>query len=280
MDIFAETIVAARNDDVLKNIDCINCSFCNLNCKECTNGMQYRNNKKFVPVDTQIESLKRITDMIPIGHCNIQGGEPFLDRNLSDELVRIARNPRIAFITLATNGTMLPPIPTLETIRQTGCIIRISNYGELSVKKEKLMRLAESNGIPCDDYERAVEWLSYGDFKPHGRTEDENRILSKKCFFGTKDMMLYDGKLYCCCRSLFADAIECTNEAVQRNCLTIEEHFSKQEFFDLINGENLYQMCDYCDWPMKTVQPAVQMERKVESRITCGRPGDAPLRGN
>lgn len=261
MEILAHTLDEVRNDRAMHNIDCINTSYCNLNCKECSNGIPYRKNKKFVSVDAQVNALKQITDIIPLAYCNIQGGEPLLDKRLSEEIYKIASNPRIAFITIATNGTVVPDEPVLEATKNTGCIFRISNYGDLSTKIDEFMTVAKQHNVPCDIYERVAEWMVYGDFKKRGRGDTANMKIAEQCMFGTKDIMLYDNMLYCCCRTLFADAIDQVKPEVIGNCININDELSQNDLLDLIKGKNLYKMCDYCEYPMKIVVPAEQLER-------------------
>ena len=200
---------------------------------------------------------------MPVSYCNIQGGEPLLDSCLTERLLLHAKNAKIAFITLATNGTILPSDEVFQAIRDSGIMIRISDYGKLSIKKEMLIQKAKEFLIPCDIYTRSLSWVSYGDFKAHGRTEEMNSNIASNCHFGTKDLMLYDGKLYCCCRTLFANAIGIENEAVLKNVLDVMGIFNRHDLEGIIFGRKLNRMCDYCDYPMKTIGVAEQIPRHL-----------------
>jgi len=257
----AHTLVDVRNECAIQNIDSINTSFCNLNCKECSNGMQYRKNKINIPVDKHILSIKRITDVLPIAYCNIQGGEPFLDPHLAERLLLHAENAKIAFFSLATNGTIVPKDKIFRAIKDSGTMLRISDYGSLSAQKVKLIQKAKEFSIPCDIYQRALTWVAYGELKAHGRTNNANREIANHCHFGTKDIMLYDGKLYCCCRTLFANAIGADNYAVHENVIDVLNKFNHGDLYKIITGSNLYSMCDYCDYPMLQVCAAEQISR-------------------
>ena len=259
--IFADTLIDVRNEHAITNIDSINTSFCNLNCKECSNGMQYRRKKKNISPDSQIKSISNLTSVLPIAYCNIQGGEPFTDMNLSGLILHHAENARIAFISVATNGTILPDDDVMVAMRKAGIVIRISDYGELSKRKKELSIKARKFNVPCEAYQRAREWVTYGDLKKHHRNDNENRKINKTCFFGTKDIMLYDGKLYCCCRTLLADAKGMNNNDIRLNTLNVMEKISYKDLENIISGQNLWRMCDYCDYPMQTVVPAEQALR-------------------
>jgi len=47
-DILADSIALERDESAIHNIDSINTTNCNLNCKECSNGIQYRTDKKHI----------------------------------------------------------------------------------------------------------------------------------------------------------------------------------------------------------------------------------------
>lgn len=258
--IFADTLVAARNGQVFYAIDCINTLFCNLNCKDCSNGIPLRKKKEHIPEETQINSLSIITGVRPICNCNIQGGEPLLYPDIAHCINSIAENPRIAFITLATNGTIIPKENILDTLRKSGAIIRISDYGKLSKKKEELSKTAFNYNIPCAAYYRAERWCEYGEYYPRCRPDDKNLYISKHCFFGTNDIMLCGDKLFCCCRSLYADAMGKKDSAVSDNTLVLSEiNFDAVKISSIFEGKNLYKMCDFCDFPMREIDVAKQI---------------------
>lgn len=256
--ILANTIIAARQEETIRNIDSINTSYCNLNCQECSNGMQYRVNRGPVAIKDHIHYINKITDVIPISYCNLQGGESLTDPNFDEVIRKHANNPRIALITVATNGTVIPSKEVMNAMKQTGAMFRVSDYGELLCCKDEVIDISKKNNVPCMLYPRAEEWFAYGKFTKHGRSDDENRIISEKCFFGINDIMLYRNRLCCCCRTLFADAINQGNLAQQNNSLDLDTAFSVNDLLEIIDGVNLHQMCDYCDYPMAKIKPALQ----------------------
>ena len=259
--IFADTIVSIKEEKAIHNIDSINTTFCNINCKECANGVQYRNNKKQIPTDEHIAYLKRLTDVSPISLCNLQGGEALLDKNFPELLRRHAQNPRIAVITVATNGAILPNPEIMIAMKETGAIFRISDYGDLSSKKNEIISLSAQLSVPCELYPRAEKWYVYGELTPRNRSAKDNCFISENCFFGTKDLMFYGNNFFCCCRTLFAEACGLDVEAVRANILDLDSNFSQSELDIIVKGGNLHLMCDYCDFPMKEVAPAEQMPR-------------------
>ena len=261
--ILADTIVAARDERAIHNIDSINTTHCNLNCKECSNGIQYRTDKKHIPTDEHIAHLDRLTSVLPISFCNMQGGEPLMNKNFADLMRKHAQNARVAFFTIATDGGVPPSDDVMLAVKQSGAMFRISNYGELSRFKHAIVEKSAAMGVPCELYPRADSWVVYGELEPHNRTEAKNREISQSCFFGTKDLMFYDGRLFCCCRTLFAEAVGLDNEATRANILDVRKDFTLAELHDIVHGTHLHLMCDSCDWPMKSVPAGEQISRKI-----------------
>lgn len=234
-DILAESIHYARQGEVIYNIDCINTTFCNLNCLECSNGMQIRKDKTHISIAQQTRSLSSITKCMPICNCNMQGGEPLLFPDIERNILELSKNPKLIFLTIATNGTLLPSDACMQAMNMAGMIIRISDYKQLSIKRDELITLAKNFSVPCDLYGRAEEWACYGNFVSHNRKMEENRMISHKCFFGTHDLMLYKNKLFCCCRTLFAEASGINNAAVTDNCVCLEDEKDIEKLNDIDN---------------------------------------------
>lgn len=255
--ILADTICSIRSGNVINGLDCIVTTYCNLECRDCSNGIQYQK-KEHISTETHINSLNRITEFAPICNCNIQGGEALMYPNLPDVLMQIARNPRIAIITLATNGTILPNDFCMKIMKKCGVLLRVSNYGELSKKMIEIKQNANSNNVPCDAYERARVWSIYGEFYARNRKPKVNKMIAQKCFFGTNDLMLYDNKLFCCCRTLYLFAMGVDDALIKENVLDLREEKGLYRIREIVEGKMLYEICDYCDYPMKEVKPAIQ----------------------
>lgn len=259
--VFAETLLLCRNEECIHNIDSINTLYCNLRCKECSNGVQYRkSNKRIIKADSQVFYLERMTRYLPICQCNFQGGEVFTDVHFSDFIEKHATNPRVAIFTIATNGTMLPGDDVFRVIRDTGCMIRISDYGPVSRKKADIMAKCEEFNIPCFTFPFAEQWRRFGEYRKRNRPENELKDIQKKCCFGTHDMMFVDDKIYCCLRTLFASAVEDSNDAMIANTLDLDSDFTKEQLLSFVRGDNLWKMCDYCDYPMEVIEPAEQLK--------------------
>ena len=255
----AKTLVLCREDKCIPNIDSINTFFCNLKCKECSNGIQYRKEKRKISADSQIYYLKKMTDKLPISQCNFQGGEVFTDVNFSEFVEKHSYNSRVAIFTVATNGTILPKDDVFEVIRNTGCMIRISDYGILSKHKQDIIEKCKEFNIPCFTFPMAEKWRKFGEYKKRNRSESELREICSRCCFGTHDLMFVDNKIYCCLRTLYANAVGDNHDAVIANTLGLDSEFTLKDLENFISGKELWRMCDYCNDYMEIIEPAEQL---------------------
>lgn len=258
-EIFAETLCLCRQDKCIPNIDSINTLFCNLRCKECSNGIQYRKEKRRISVESQVHHLRKLTDKLPINQCNFQGGEVFTDVNFSNFVKEHSYNPRICIFTVATNGTILPNDEVFEVIKNTGSMIRISDYGAISKQKQAIIDKCSEFDIPCFIFPMAKTWKKFGEYTKRERTEEQLKHICHECCFGTHDLMFVDDKIFCCLRTLFADAVGDNNDAMTANTLNLNSDFTTEELTNFVNGKELWRMCDYCDYPMEEIQPAEQI---------------------
>ena len=72
-------------------------------------------------------------------------------------------------------------------------------------------------------------------------------------------MMFIENKIYCCLRTLYANAVGDDTEAMRLNTLDLNSNFTYEELERFIHGKELWRMCDYCDFPMKVIAPAEQL---------------------
>lgn len=258
-DEFAKALMACREDKCIANIDSINTLFCNLRCKECSNGIQFRKEKRIIAADSQVVHLKKLTDKMPISQCNFQGGEVFTDVGFSKFVQKHSHNPRVVIFTVATNGTIMPKDEVFQVLRQTGCMVRISDYGDISKQKQAIIEKCKMFNIPCFTFPMAEQWRKFGEYRKRNRTESELKKICSECCFGTHDLMFVDDRLYCCLRTLYANAVGDTNDAIIANTLDLDAEFTVEELDEFIHGRELWRMCDYCDFPMEVITPAEQL---------------------
>ena len=85
-----------------------------------------------------------------VHHIALQGGEPFLHKNIDKVVKEIGKIPNLLFIDIVTNGTINPKDVTMFEIKKNGAAIVMSDYGEHSPKKSSLMSNCERHNVFLD----------------------------------------------------------------------------------------------------------------------------------
>ncbi|MGB7605790.1 MAG: radical SAM protein [Lutisporaceae bacterium] len=175
---------------------------CNLRCKDCANGMQYYKSPNHYKGEIMIDSFKRVAEVVDIVELvRIMGGESFLHPQLNYILDELSKIENLNQIEIITNGTILPDYKTIEAISKANAVLYVSNYGEISVKKEQIKRICDENNICCVFDSKINGWDDFGTFDNRGRTAEENTIIFQQCIACKNYNTLRNGMYYHCPRS-------------------------------------------------------------------------------
>lgn len=114
---------------------------CTLNCEKCANLMSYFAK----PTDADFEKMKasigKILDsQVYVSELRVLGGEPFLAQHFDQYIELLLSYDNIGLISIMTNGTILPTEQTLSLCRNPRVHITVSDYNDLSRKKDELLR--------------------------------------------------------------------------------------------------------------------------------------------
>ena len=249
-------ICTNRDELYLSKIVIVMGTRCSLRCKDCNNLMPYFKNPG--ELDTQ-KILKSITKICQISksilHCELIGGEPFLQSNLGEILNYVISIETIKNVDITTNGTIIPKNNMIIKLLQNPKVyVRISDYGE-RVDNGKFIDFLITNNIKYEVLE--MGWVAPGNMVKRNR----NRILLKKqysrCSGATVCKTLFEDKLFVCSRaaSLYALGI------LPDEYISINEKLNAKKLKQfLLNDFSI--ACDYCDVAsddQKRVEAAVQL---------------------
>jgi organic radical activating enzyme len=100
-------------------------------------------------------------------YLNVIGGEPFVHPQLQPIFEFALKQPKIKRVSATTNGTIIPRKELLEILRNPKTIVNISDYGDLSAKRDELADILNKNGVRYNINESS--WHEYGDMNPCDR---------------------------------------------------------------------------------------------------------------
>ena len=179
---------------------------CTLRCKECNSYIPYN---KGIAEDFRYEDMvssvnKLLESYQTIANILLYGGEPLLYKELHRLVSVFSDNKQIEKVTVVTNGTLLPSNDLLTALCRPKVSVRISNYGELSKKKDELIAILRARNVN----------IEITDFKYWNRnptvdilyeTNEQLREKVKNCCSIAKAMTIINGKIFFCGFSAFYD---------------------------------------------------------------------------
>ncbi len=185
---------------------------CTLKCKLCLVYAPYYKNPKDFGLEEVNKSVDAFFSLIDsCGTFNIQGGEPFLHKDLPEIIKRVVKYKlKIGKILITTNGTLQPTSDLLEVLCENrDCIqINISDYGpNLSIKVRELTEIFEKSEVPYriinyngDDIHFGG-WLDFTDHTYKHHTEKDLINSAKECGYRKGgNLAIRLGELYFCYR--------------------------------------------------------------------------------
>jgi hypothetical protein len=171
---------------------------CSLRCKDCSNLMQYFSHPQNADFQTMRRSLSRLLSALDIcSEIRILGGEPFVNPELSRYITMLdACSNKYDWITVFTNGTILPDENTLSVLKNEKLLVKISDYGIARQKIRALTELFDRHGI-LYSVGGVADWQDCGILRNYGRNNADNERILKECCVGNVPAIV-DGKLFRC----------------------------------------------------------------------------------
>lgn len=245
---------------------------CNLKCRECTSFMPYYKTPKTFDLNDIIRSFELISKNRTFSHVYLEGGEPFIYKNLPELINYLTEKPEVFCVLIVTNGTIIPDKRLLKTLRRPKVIVRISDYGKLS-KIDELTKIFEENNV---NYKIQLQkWYKMSSFIKEPLTDEELKITTSLCCkLGEGGYAhIADGKLFACpaqanlhntgiYKSGENDYVDLVNAQDSEECQKKIETF--------LRGSHISKICRHCKGRGSSnieVPPAQQLKDGEEFEI-------------
>ena len=233
------------------------CDHCNLNCKACNHFAPFIRERSVTDpaaFDRDLRELGRLFSNI--GKLNLMGGEPLLEPELCQEMVRLGRGRfPDAELYLTTNASRISRMSPAfwDCLRENRVIIQITVYPPLQRDVPAWERILRGEGIPYLLYRDGARFAKYLLAVPAGDAAYNNEVCtSGGCHF------LYDGRISKCpdallhgwmLRSQGRDA----EETRIRNSIRLAD---ARDGWDLLKAlDQPCELCSYCDFSRAEVVP-------------------------
>ncbi len=246
----------------VKQVELVLTTKCTLRCKECANLMQYYTKPYDIDKILILESLNKMLGCIDeIDTVVLVGGEPFIYKDISEIIEKVALNEKVNTIHIFTNGTILPKESCIKALQNRKVKIIISDYGKISRNKEKLVKYCVDNQINFYLKNEDLFWGLVGDMKKRGRTTKQLKTQFMKCNNMCRSIL--NGKLYYCPRAGHGDDLGYVKAYNYEYVDLRKEKISTEELLKVIYSDYYFSACDYCNYGTKemiSIIPGEQME--------------------
>jgi len=180
----------------VKYVDITVTEACSMKCESCSNLMQYYLTPKNSDTDLLFKSVDKLMKVVDtIYEFRVVGGEPFINKQIGKVINRLLEYKTIKEIVIYTNATIIPKGENFDCLKNDRVFVEITDYGNLSRKKDELIKLLEENNIR---YTSIVPvWTDSGKLRYQNASEEELIEKFNNCCMIDKTTIL-NGKLYRC----------------------------------------------------------------------------------
>ncbi len=223
---------------------------CSLKCKHCANLIQYYEKPRHEDTEKNIKAFNRLIKCVDlIGKVNILGGEPLLNKELPLYVRACEETDKITKIIIVTNGTVPVKPELINEMKKDGrCVMSISNYGDLSRRKEEIIELLDKEGINVAVSRRDGVWTERGRIEYKDLSIDELIEKYKICTM-KKFISIKDGKLFVCPFAANAYSLEAISKRDFAYIDLLDDNISDDELREAIRtflNRNSHPECKYC----------------------------------
>lgn len=255
----------------MRSVDLVLTERCSLKCKDCSNLMQYYERPVNYELDQMQQSLSNLLALADgIQEIRIIGGEPFVNRDFHIVVNRLIDEADVGRIVIYTNGTIAPPDEKLEMMVSDKVMVLITDYGDLSRNKVKLMAGLTKHGIAwhCDD---AKGWTDCSSIGYHERNEQEKvEVFQECCAKGL--ITISNGTLYRCPFSANASQLQAVPHEPSdwvnlEDIHLIEQAEARSTIRSFLYDRKYLKVCDYCGGrPLYApeIKPGIQTRKPLD----------------
>ncbi len=242
-------------EDELLHLDLVITECCSLNCRDCSNLMQYYDHPCNLSSDEVINDLRRITGSLKIGELNILGGEPFVNQKVLSAVLAFLteeKADRVDSINIITNGTIVPGEECINAMKNNPKThVTLSNYGTLSSHQGELIEVLSCNGIGYSLIDEAFYWLDFGRPVEYAESLEFKKRQYRNCYNRKHCNTLYRGGFYVCPRQAHAIRLglipDNKDEYVNLyNPAYRDRDDLRRAVIDVVRSKQYITACNYC----------------------------------
>ncbi len=252
----------SENKKFLHSVDIVISEKCSLNCKDCSNLMQYYKNAQNINFEMIKEDFEKLSKkMDHIFEVRLIGGEPFMNKDIYRIIDYFIDNKKITNLVVYTNATIPLKAELMKKFSTPKLVFSITDYGNLSKNTQKVIDVLKLENIPY----RAMppnNWTDSAVIKDQKRTEEGMIDIFKRCCGKNLFTIMY-GKLYRCPFVSNAERLHAI-PFDKKNGVSLDA--SLDEIINYTNEVKYIPACNFCNGrshDAPEIIPAIQAKGKL-----------------
>lgn len=253
MEYFKRKLKRAEKDNkyIISRIAVSVTNQCSLRCRDCNNLMPYCKDKFTIDVKEQIRDLEKLLSYVDeIINVEVIGGEPFVYRQLPELLQYVCDSPKIKFVEITSNGTILPPEEILDLLKNPKVCVLLSDYGKVNSKKaNRTYKYLKQNQI-CVQNLKNREWIQAGNIERRKKSKMRLKYEYFHCNARKDCRTLYRGRLYVCGRAPILDELGLLTDDssfIDIRKMKADKIIGKKLLYEFFKNDYA-ESCAYCDY--------------------------------
>lgn len=248
---------------------------CTLRCEHCLESVPYLSNPTRLSKGTVIRDIRKLVNSCRFLHrLDLVGGEPFAHPELIDIIREVVAIPKIGYIGVFTNGTVVPGDDLCEVLRDDRIIVTVSDYSDRNNLTEnqtarirRTIDMLDAHRVNFVVYADRY-WVDINDYSKGNVSEQKLKDNFAHCFLAACHR-IYDGTLYHC--PYQASGIK-LGKIEKRDCVDIHQLTPEQLTVALDNFERaaFIDACRYCNLPKgpREVPAGRQLTHRTVSAVS------------
>jgi organic radical activating enzyme len=241
---------------------------CTLKCKDCSNLMQYYSKPIASDFEVLSSSLESFLDAIDLlSEARLLGGEPFLYKEINQVIDLLLGSAKVRNIIIYTNGTLIPSLDVISSMRHSDILVEITDYGKLSRKRGDLIRLLEDYDVNYVCH-KPQNWTDSARIINNGLSESELKQMYSACCVNDVLTLLH-GRLFHCpfSANLFNLYPGKAPADEYIDFKDLEPTNLRSHLHEFLYSKPYLAACRNClgrDFTQKLVEPALQTSKPIE----------------
>jgi sulfatase maturation enzyme AslB (radical SAM superfamily) len=252
-----------KDRQFLHSVDVVISERCSLNCKDCSNLMQYYKSPKNLSYETVVSDFDNLMSKIRhVYEVRLIGGEPFMNKEIYPIIDYFINHPSITKIVIYTNATIPLKPDLMKNFSTPKVVFSITDYGSLSRNTQKVTDMLDCLNVSYRSLPPS-NWTDSGRMHDFQRSEESMIDIFDRCCGKNLYTLMY-GKLYRCPFSANAERLNgIPNDP--NNSVKVDasiDHIDKYT-----NDIKYIPACNFCNGrshDAPEITPAIQSKTKLE----------------